>query len=82
MNRQALWVALLCSAFSVVLLFAYLRRFEQEVSGGERVEVLFAVKPIERGEVIKDEMLATRSIPPRDNSLSSRAPRNKRARVE
>jgi pilus assembly protein CpaB len=27
------------------------------------VEVLFAEKPIERGEVIKDEMLATRSIP-------------------
>lgn len=63
MNRRALWVASLCSAFAVVLLFAYLHRFEQEVSGGERVEVLFAIKPIERGEVIRDEMLATRSVP-------------------
>jgi pilus assembly protein CpaB len=63
MNRRALWVSFLCSASSVVLLFAYLHRFEQEVSGGERVEVLFAIKPIERGELIREEMLATRSIP-------------------
>lgn len=63
MNRRALLVAFACSALAALLLFAYLHRFEQEVSGGERVEVLFAVKPIERGEVIKEEMLATRSIP-------------------
>lgn len=63
MNRRALLVAFACSALAALLLFAYLHRFEQEVSGGERVEVLFAVKPIERGEVIKDEMLATRSVP-------------------
>ena len=63
MNRRALVVALACSVLAALLLFAYLHRFEQEVSGGERVEVLFAIKPIERGEVIKDEMLATRSIP-------------------
>jgi pilus assembly protein CpaB len=63
MNRRALWIALLCSASAVLLLFAYLHRFEQEMSGGQRVEVLFAIKPIERGEVIREEMLATRSIP-------------------
>jgi pilus assembly protein CpaB len=63
MNRRALVIALCCSACAVVLLLAYLHRFEQEVSGGAQVEVLFAVKPIERGETIRDEMLSTRSIP-------------------
>ena len=63
MNARPLVVASVCSAMAVILLFAYLHRFEEEVSGGERVELLFAVKPIERGQLIREEMLATRSVP-------------------
>ncbi|MGC4093349.1 MAG: Flp pilus assembly protein CpaB [Polyangiaceae bacterium] len=63
MNKKALWIALTCTAFAVVLLLSYLHRFEQEVSGGDQVEVLTVQKPIERGELIRDEVLSTRSVP-------------------
>jgi pilus assembly protein CpaB len=46
-----------------VLLIVYMRRFEEEMSGGEPVEVIMAVKPIERGTVLTEEMLATRTVP-------------------
>lgn len=63
MNRRALFFALLVSLVGGVLLFVYLRRFEEERSGGEPVRVLTAVKPIKAGELINDEMLGTVVIP-------------------
>jgi pilus assembly protein CpaB len=41
----------------------YVKRFEEEASGGERIRVLMAVKPLESGAVIEEEALAVREIP-------------------
>ena len=51
------------AAAGAVLLLLYLRRFEQEASGGVRVSVVVAVKPIERGKPLTDEMLSVREVP-------------------
>lgn len=63
MNRRALLIALLVSLLGAALLVLYLRRFEEEASGGEPVKVLTALKPIEAGKVITDDLLATRVVP-------------------
>jgi pilus assembly protein CpaB len=63
MNRRALLIALLVSLLGVALLVIYLRRFEEEASGGEPVKVLTALKPITAGKVITDDLLATRVVP-------------------
>src|SRR5688572_7502505 len=63
MNRRALWIAVLLAAAATLLLLLYMRRYEKEMSGGERIEVLIAIKPIERGSILTDEMLATRAVP-------------------
>lgn len=62
-NRRALVIALLVSLVGAALLAIYIRRFEDEASGGEPVKLLVAVKPIEAGAQITDEMLATRAVP-------------------
>jgi pilus assembly protein CpaB len=63
MKNRSISIALVLAAAATVLLVLYMRRFEQEMSGGEPVEVLMAIKPIERGTVLTDDMLATRSVP-------------------
>jgi pilus assembly protein CpaB len=63
MNRQALLGALLAAALGVALLVLYLRRFEQEKSGGDPVRVLVVTKALARGKPITDEILAVRDIP-------------------
>jgi pilus assembly protein CpaB len=63
MNRRALVIALIVSILGAVLVAVYLRRFEVEASGGEPTPVLVILKPIEPGEVITDEHLATRQVP-------------------
>lgn len=63
MNRRALAFALALAAAGALLLLLYLRKFEREKSGGELVELLIAVKPIARGAVLTNEMLATRAVP-------------------
>lgn len=63
MNRRALTLALVLAGLGTLLLLLYLRRYEIEMSGGERVEVLTVIKPIARGAVITDDMLATRGVP-------------------
>lgn len=63
MSKRALLIALVVAALGVVLMLLYVRRFEQQASGGERVQLLVAVKPIERGDVVTDEMLAVRDVP-------------------
>ncbi len=63
MNRRALLIALLVSLLGAGLLALYLRRFEEEASGGEPVKLLVAIKPIEAGALITDEVLATRAVP-------------------
>lgn len=63
MNRKALLVALLLAAMGASLLFFYIRRFEQEASGGEKVRLLATVKPLERGTIITDDAISVREVP-------------------
>jgi pilus assembly protein CpaB len=62
-SRRALYLSLLVGLVSVALLMLYLRRFEQEVAGGNKVAVLGLRKPIARGELITDEALTTFEVP-------------------
>jgi pilus assembly protein CpaB len=63
MNRRALIIAAALALAGITLLFMYMKRFERDMSGGDQVELLAAVKPIKRGTVITDEMLTTRDVP-------------------
>lgn len=63
MNKRAFGVAFLVALVGTALLVLYMRKFEREMSGGEPIELLMALKPIERGKVITDDMLTTRSVP-------------------
>lgn len=63
MNRRALVIACIVGVLGVFLLLLYQRRFEQEASGGEKVKLLVAVKRIERGKPITEEMITVREIP-------------------
>ncbi len=62
-NKSALLAALLVAALGGFLLFAYLKKFEEEASGGTPVKVLVARKQIEPGVALSEDMLATRVIP-------------------
>ncbi|HET9953491.1 MAG TPA: Flp pilus assembly protein CpaB [Polyangiaceae bacterium] len=63
MNKTALAIAAFLAATCTALLLVYLNRIERETSGGERVRVLALVKSVERGQMITDDMLATRAVP-------------------
>jgi pilus assembly protein CpaB len=62
-SRRLLLVSVLLAAAGVGLLALYLHRFETEVSGGERVQLLAVIQPIERGTVLTNEMLGIREVP-------------------
>jgi pilus assembly protein CpaB len=63
MAGRSLLIAFVVGLFSVILLVLQYQRFEVEVTGGERVAVLVAVKPIERDKVITDDMVSVREVP-------------------
>lgn len=63
MNRRALFIALVFSVLGVVLLVLYQQRFVAEASGGEKIKLIIAVKPIEHGKVITEDLLASRDVP-------------------
>lgn len=63
MKFRPIVIGLLAGLAGVILLVIYLRRFEEEVSGGQRVGILVAVAPIVRGKAITAEMLGTRDVP-------------------
>jgi pilus assembly protein CpaB len=63
MNQRALLVALGLAALSAFFLFKYTRQFEQEMSGGERIELLVVAKPVARGVLLTDDMLGVREVP-------------------
>jgi pilus assembly protein CpaB len=62
-TRRALYLSLGLAVTGTILLLIYMRQFEQETSGGQRIELLVAVEPIARGTVVTGKMLATRSVP-------------------
>jgi len=63
MNRPALLAALVMALLGGFLLFAYMRRFEDEASGGAPVKILVARKQIEPGTLVTEDLLATRLVP-------------------
>jgi pilus assembly protein CpaB len=63
MDRRALILAFVVALLGVVLLVLYTKRYEREMSGGDKVKLLIAIKPIERGKPITDDQLSTREIP-------------------
>ena len=63
MKIRPVFLGLLAGVAGVVLLLLYMRRFEQDASGGRRIELLVAVAPLERGKPITDEMLGSREVP-------------------
>ncbi len=56
-------VGLASAALGTLLFLVYARRFEIQTSGGDRVDVLVAVRSIERGTPLAEDMLTTRAIP-------------------
>ncbi|MCL2724679.1 MAG: Flp pilus assembly protein CpaB [Polyangiaceae bacterium] len=63
MNRRALLIAFAVGALGLVLLLLYQQKFESAASGGEKVKLLIAVKRIERGKPIADDMVSLREVP-------------------
>ncbi|MFO0736967.1 MAG: Flp pilus assembly protein CpaB [Labilithrix sp.] len=63
MNRRALFIAVLVGMLGAFLLVLYQRRFELEASGGEKVKLLVALKKLERGKPVTDDMISVREIP-------------------
>jgi pilus assembly protein CpaB len=63
MNRRALLVAIILASMGASLLFFYVRRFEQEASGGDKVRLLSTIKPLERGATITEDAITIREIP-------------------
>jgi pilus assembly protein CpaB len=63
MDRRALLLAFVVALLGVVLLVLYTKRYEREMSGGDKVKLLIAIKPIERGKAITDDELSTREVP-------------------
>jgi pilus assembly protein CpaB len=66
MNKlRPAFFGLLAGLVGVVLVLLYVRRVEEEVSGGRMVEVLVTVEAIPRGKTITEQMLDTQEIPAR-----------------
>ena len=63
MKARPLFIGLVAGLVAVALLLVYLRRVEQEASGGRKVQVLVALQMIPRGTPITDAMLGTRDLP-------------------
>jgi pilus assembly protein CpaB len=63
MNKRALFIALVFAVLGIILLVLYQQRFVAEASGGEKIKLLIAIKPIEHGKVITEDMLAIREVP-------------------
>jgi pilus assembly protein CpaB len=63
LSRRLLAVASALGLLGGGLLLLYLNRFEEEVSGGRRVQVLSVVQPIERGALVTADALAVSEVP-------------------
>jgi pilus assembly protein CpaB len=63
LNRRLLLIAGTLALAGVLLLWLYVRRFEVETSGGDRVHLLTVVSPVARGTVLTDDMLGVREVP-------------------
>lgn len=62
-SRRALLIAAILGLVGAALLMLYLRRYEEEVSGGGRVSLLVARKPIPRGALVTADLLSVSAVP-------------------
>jgi pilus assembly protein CpaB len=60
---RAALIGILVAGLSAFLLWSYLKRFEDEASGGPKVVVLTVVKTLEPGTMLKDADIGERAIP-------------------
>lgn len=60
---RALVIGLAVSGVASFLVWQYMKRFEDEASGGPRIQVLTVTKTLEPGAVIKDSDIGERGIP-------------------
>src|SRR5215475_10645190 len=65
MNRKALIAALAAAAIGIAMLFLYMKRFEDEASGGAPVMVLMATQDIPLGAQLSESMIGQRPLPAR-----------------
>jgi Flp pilus assembly protein CpaB len=60
---RAAVIGILVAALTSFLVWSYLKRFEEEASGGPRVRVLTVLRTIEAGGILKDGDIGERSVP-------------------
>lgn len=63
MKYRPVFLGIGLAALGILLQVLYMRHFEQEVSGGAKIDLLVAAQPIERGKPITAEMLGVLSVP-------------------
>lgn len=63
MNARAGLIGFITALIGVALILLYVRRVEQEASGGRKVQILVAVETIPRGELISENKLGTKDVP-------------------
>ncbi len=63
MKLRPILLGVLAALLGVVLQVLYMRRFEQEASGGAKIDLLVAAQAIERGKPVTAQMLAVRAVP-------------------
>lgn len=68
MNKRALLIAVASAVVGLVLLQLYMRRFEQEVRGGDPIEILLARKDIPAGATITSAHVSEYQVPERYTS--------------
>lgn len=61
--KRPLVVSLGLAGLSVLLAHVYLRRYETQLSGGDRVPVVYVTKDVAAGDVLSQKVLATRMVP-------------------
>jgi pilus assembly protein CpaB len=63
MKVRPLFFGVIVALLGIILQLAYMRRFEEQASGGAKIDLLVASQPIQRGKPITNDMLGVRSVP-------------------
>ncbi len=63
MNKSAFLIALVTALVGGALCFLYLKRAEQELSGGKKIEILTMVKSVDQGARVTEDNVAVREVP-------------------
>jgi pilus assembly protein CpaB len=63
MDRRALWISAVATLLGALALWLYMRRLEQEVSGGPATQVLVLARDAQQGAPVVRELLGERALP-------------------